>query len=275
MKQIKASEIKPGMTIRWDSGGITYQCKVGGLFPSITSGLVSVEAAGGGYIPLSRTQPVTVLSEPAPAQPEEPTEFGAKITVAGRRMIRRTDNPKELWAWQGEALNGDPALWSWGQLTGLGPVQLVPDQGWTTPDAPEVPDRIKEWPEDDHALRAFMWRDRYRWVWMWNAGYSKWECHNAAGDYLRTIVRPVCGPWTRVDDSLEQQEPVVPERIEEWDTWEDVPEGVVVGNPELNYQYRKASGKIEAISPINGGVWGETSLPLWTYPGPWERVSDA
>ena len=202
---IKASEVKPGMTIRWDSGGITYQCKVGGLFPSITSGLVSVEAAGGGYIPLSRTQPVTVLSEPAPAQPEEPTEFGAKITVAGRRMIRCTDNPKELWAWRGEALNGDPALWSWGQLTGLGPVTVVPDQGWTVPGdtepTPEVPDRIEEWPEQDEHLRPYPWRDRFGSTW-----YSKRGTRGLPDvwvKYLPSLARniqmrkPNGGPWER------------------------------------------------------------------------------
>jgi len=40
----------------------------------------------------------------------------------------------------------------------------------------------------------------------------------------------------------------------------------------VNYQYRKACGKIECISPISGGVWGETSLPLWYSAGPWVRV---
>ena len=200
-RTIKASEVKPGMTIRWDSGGITYQCKVGGLFPSITSGLVSVEAAGGGYIPLSRTQPVTVLSEPAPAQPEEPTEFGARVRVRDGRFVRLGDADLRRHLWHEE---GTGYLWSWDDLCEMGPVTVIPDQGWTVPDTLEVP-----------------------------------------------------------------------ERIDEWDTWEEVPEGVTVSNPELNYQYRKACGKIETISPISGGVWGETSLPLWTYPGPWERVTDA
>lgn len=127
-RTIKASEVKPGMTIRWDSGGITYQCKVGGLFPSITSGLVSVEAAGGGYIPLSRTQPVTVLSEPATPQPEEPTEFGAKVIVNGRRFLRADDYVRpwlesEVWTW-----------YTWAHLCSLGPVTVVPDQGWEVPD---------------------------------------------------------------------------------------------------------------------------------------------
>ena len=130
-RTIKASEVKPGMTIRWDSGGITYQCKVGGLFPSITSGLVSVEAAGGGYIPLSRTQPVTVLSEPAPAQPEEPTEFGVRVRVRNGRFVRLNGGDPSLGPWYEE---GTGYRWTWDDLCEMGPVTVIPDQGWTVPD---------------------------------------------------------------------------------------------------------------------------------------------
>lgn len=202
-RTIKASEIKPGMTIRWDSGGITYQCKAGGLFPSITSGLVSVEAAGGGYIPLSRTQPVTVLSEPAPAQPEEPVTLCARIVVAGRKIYRWTEDPKEPWPWRGEALNVDPVLWSWGQLCGLGHVTVIDaDPPWTTSeDAPEdtlvVPERIEEWPEDDTALRKHRWKDDWGDTWTWITAYSEWECRNFLGEYQNSLVRPSSGPWTR------------------------------------------------------------------------------
>ena len=196
MKQIKASEVKPGMTIRWDSGGITYQCKVGGLFPSITSGLVSVEAAGGGYIPLSRTQPVTVLSEPAPPQPEEPTEFGIMVTVYGCPAVRVNTRSSETGIWALEPVGQEPLLKTWAELLELGDVE-IPDQGWTVPDdGPEVPDRIEEWPEDDTKLRKHKWRDAVGDVWVpvddrWGWGDNPWGSHD----------RPVCGPWTRVTDA--------------------------------------------------------------------------
>ena len=203
MRKITASEVKPGMTIRWwDSDGNSYQIKVDDVAPSINPNFVILDGTDGSQIRLGEIPQITVLSEPAPPQPEEPTELGVKVIVDGRRAVHA--RPTLIKAWELEREGGDTMPCTWSYLCSLGHVTVVPDQGWTVPDTPEVP-----------------------------------------------------------------------ERIEEWDTWEDVPEGVVVGNPELNYQYRKASGKIEAISPISGGVWGETSLPLWTYPGPWERVSDA
>lgn len=197
-RTIKASEVKPGMTIRWDSGGITYQCKVGGLFPSITSGLVSVEAAGGGYIPLSRTQPVTVLSEPAPPQPEEPTEFGARVVVDGRRFLR-ADGDSLPW------VELDVRDWhNWDGLCQLGTVMVIPDQGWAVPaDTPEVPERIEEWPEDDTALRKHKWRDRDGDIWSWAEAKAKWKCHDHMGVYRTADHWPssLYAPFTRVTDA--------------------------------------------------------------------------
>ena len=202
-RTIKASGVKPGMEVRWDSGGITYQCKVGGLFPSITSGLVSVEAAGGGYIPLSRTQPVTVLSEPAPPQPEEPTEFGARVVVDGQRFLRAPEEEGDPWPWLEEKVG----VWhDWDGLLRLGPVTVVPDQGWTVPtDTPEVP-----------------------------------------------------------------------ERIEEWDTWEDVPEGVAVTSPDLFCHYRKNQGVVEVSYPKQDPDWAKFGVRYMSRRyGPWTRVTDA
>lgn len=191
-RTIKAGEVKPGMEIRWDSGGITYQCKVGGLFPSITSGLVSVEASGGGYIPLSSAQPVTVLTEP---QPEEPTEFGARVVVNGRRFLRAPE-----WRLDGQPwLEKGEGIWrDWDELCSLGPVTVIPDQGWTVPAAPVVPDRIDEWPEDDTALRPYPWRDCNGRVWRYGfigsaAGWSY--------DGALSWDKPLPGPWTRETDA--------------------------------------------------------------------------
>ena len=201
MRQIKASEVKPGMEIQWRT---TMQVD-GQLTPDSIGGVMVYDEVGNpGYI--SSDTPVTVLLEPTPAQPEEPTEFGAKVTVAGRKMIRCTSDPKEPWPWRGEALKGDPVMWSWGQLAGLGPVTVVPDQGWTAPtDAPEAP-----------------------------------------------------------------------ERIEQWDTWEDVPEGVAVTAPILVCHYRKNQGVPEFRDPKGNPDWAKTGNYGLSYTlGPWTRAADA
>lgn len=203
MRQIKASEIKPGMEVRWDSGGITYQCKVDEVNPSISSGFLILDVVGGSKICVRETLSVTVLSEPAPVQPEEPTELGVKVIVDGRRAVHA--RPTLIKAWELEREGGDTMPCTWSYLCSLGHVTVVPDQGWTVPDdAPEVP-----------------------------------------------------------------------ERIEEWDTWEEVPEGVAVAKPMLWYRYRKIGGKNEAFGPTTGGEWVKTKFNLWDHPGKWTRVTDA
>lgn len=194
---IKASEAKPGMTVKWKRGKFTHEVPVERVH-STAGGRKTWFVNGVDGMSVQSDTQVTVLSEPAPPQPEEPTEFGAKVTVAGRRMILCTDDPKEPWPWLGEALNDDPVRWSWGQLTGLGPVQVIPDQGWTVPDdTPEVPDRIEEWPEDDTELRKHKWQDADGDVW-------RYESDNRVGRWLCADLlwgRPYCGPWTRVTDA--------------------------------------------------------------------------
>ena len=146
---------------------------------------------------------VTVLSEPAPPQPEEPTEFGARVRVRDGRFVRLNGGDPSLGPWYEE---GTGYRWSWDDLCEMGPVTVIDAApSWTVPaDTPEVP-----------------------------------------------------------------------ERIEEWDTWEGVPEGVAVENSTLWYHYRKIGGKNEALWPTNGAVWGKTDFPLGDYPGPWTRVTDA
>lgn len=195
---IKASEVKPGMEVQFDLSGWDVKGTVATVDVCPHAVWIYTEKCFG--MPLDLDSPVTVLSKPAPAQPEEPTEFGAKVRVRDGRFVRLDweDSSSRPWHEKGTGYR-----WSWDDLCEMGPVTVVPDQGWTVPtDAPEVP-----------------------------------------------------------------------ERIDEWDTWEDVPEGVVVTVPGLFCHYRKARGKDEVLGRFDG-VWGETRLHLGAYPGPWTRVSD-
>lgn len=194
MRQIKASEVKPGMTIRWEQDGAKIQLPV----HSVEVGVVSV-----GLVALTKTQwclgaetPVTVLSEPAPAQPEEPTALGARVVVGEHRFIL-VDNDLTPW------LNMNTWMWySWGELCNMGTVTVIDaDPCWLVPSdgepTPEVPERIEVWPEDDTALRKHKWQDEYGQIWQpgSNRHGDGWAC----GYLLR--VRPLHGPWTRVTDA--------------------------------------------------------------------------
>ena len=130
-RTIKASEVKPGMTIRFDFRG----WDVGGTVTivEVLRHWVWVSADDDGrrrFVELERDTPVTVLSEPAPAQPEEPTEFGARVRVRDGRFVRLGDADLRRHLWHEE---GTGYLWSWDDLCEMGPVTVIPDQGWTAP----------------------------------------------------------------------------------------------------------------------------------------------
>ena len=202
---IKASEVQPGMELQWTYAGITRQCTPSYVETVSPRGGAYLRTFEGGSAQIPSGAEVTVLSEP---QPEEPVTLCARIVVAGRKIYRWTEDPKEPWPWRGEALNVDPVLWSWGQLCGLGPVTVVDaDPSWTVPDdtepTPEVPDRIEEWPEDDTALRPYPWRDRDGDIWSWAEAKAKWKCHDHMGVYRTADHWPssLYAPFTRDSDA--------------------------------------------------------------------------
>ena len=203
-RTITPAEIKPGMTIRWTHNKVTYECPVMDRDGTDEDGgvLCHVSDMHSEYVDAEAGE-VTVLAEP---QPEEPVTLCARIVVAGRKIYRWTEDPKEPWPWRGEALNVDPVLWSWGQLSGLGHVTVVDAApSWTAPadrePTPEVPDRIEEWPEDDTELRKHKWRGRDGYIWKWLAAASEWECYDAVGNGMVSGGRPSYGPWTRATDA--------------------------------------------------------------------------
>lgn len=194
---IRASDVKPGMEVEFT---LTRRMTIRNVITWDGSHR-ELRDDTGHVARVDADTPVIVLSEPAPAQPEEPTELGVKARVREGRFVRLHEGLAGSNVWFEE---GTGYRWTWDDLCEMGPVTVVPDQGWTVPDTPEVPDRV-----------------------------------------------------------------------DEWDTWEDVPEGVAVESSTLWYYYRKVGGKIEALGSTTGGVWRETSLPPGDFPGTWTRVSDA
>ena len=202
MRQIKAGKVKPGMTIRWETGGITHECEVEAVTPSLASGAVDLDAVGDGFMRIERATLVTVLSEPAPPQPEEPTAFGARVVAGGYEFLLSNGGRRP---WKAR-LDGN--RYSWAEVCGLGPVTIIDaDPSWSIPAqvkvAPVVPERIEEWPEDDEHLRAYSWRDQDGDTWGWLNDEAEWECRSSVDIRLGTLRRPDSwyGPWTRITDS--------------------------------------------------------------------------
>lgn len=193
-RTIKASEVKPGMEVQFDLEGWDVKGTVGTVKVLPHSVWIYTEKCC--EMSLDLDSPVTVLSEPV--QPEEPTEFGAKVRVRDGRFVRLVEGDAGFRVWFEE---GTESWWTWDDLCEMGPVTVVPDQGWTVPAAtPEVPERIEEWPEDDAHLCPFQWEDSQRDRWDWVAGL--WVCYSReSGLIICRRYRPSCRPWTRVTDA--------------------------------------------------------------------------
>lgn len=198
MRQIKASEIKPGMTIRWETQveiKSTTECNgVGGVLISGDNRITEY---------LASDAKVTVLSEPAPVQPEEPTEFGAKVRVRKGRFVRLVEGDAGFRVWFEE---GTESWWTWDDLCEMGPVTVVPDQGWTVPaDSPEVPERIEEWDTWDDVPEGVVVTVpglfcHYR----KNQGVVEFSDPDDDPDWTEPGVRAMprdYGPWTRATDA--------------------------------------------------------------------------
>lgn len=196
MRQIKASEVKPGMKIRWEYLGIVTECKVGKVRQVQPWGGVNADTPEGGVIFVAAASPVTVLSEPGP---EEPTAFGARVVAGGYEFLLSNGGRRP---WKAR-LDGN--RYSWAEVCGLGPVTIIDaDPSWTLPAqvkvAPVVPERIEEWPEDDEALRAYRWRDCYKNVLDWNK--TRWRKTTPSGySFPVDAAFEIDVPCTRVTDA--------------------------------------------------------------------------
>lgn len=199
-RKIQASEVKSGMEVQFDLGGWDVRGTVARVKFRTESVWIYTDQSC--EMSLDLDDQITVLSEPAPVQPEEPTEFGAKVVVFDRRFLRLSEAGSRSHVWHEEG-TGDQ--WAWEGLCAMGLVTVIPDQGWTVPadgeTTPEVPDTIDEWPEDDTHLWAYRWEDRSGWIWKHHgAEGGGWTARRPGGSSTSYTDdnRPCDGPWTRV-----------------------------------------------------------------------------
>ena len=130
MRQIKASEVKPGMTIRWDDGYGMQEITPSKVVPldTQTPPATIFEGDWGVWRVAASDRMITVLSEP---QPEEPTEFGARVIVDGGTALRTQDAEDEVdpdegpWRVRTGRNTWDDVTWM--ELCARGPVTVVPD----------------------------------------------------------------------------------------------------------------------------------------------------
>ena len=194
-RTIKASEVKPGMEVEFTlTRRMTIRKNVEGDYSER-----ELEDVSGNIVFVGADTPVTVVSEP---QPEEPTEFGARVRGGDDdEHYVRTGNGRYPWG------RDDGCLFTWAEVCEMGPVTVVPDQGWKVPAetelTPEVPERIEEWPENDEHLRPYSWQDLEGDTWTWAKAQAEWECHDDRNDYLTAGSRPSprFAPFVRVTDA--------------------------------------------------------------------------
>ena len=192
-RTIKASEVKPGMVVKWDSNGFTHE----GSVERVTSGASAYTTrfiSGSFGMTVSSDTTVTVLSEPLP---EEPSAPGARVMACERRFVR-ADNDDIAW------MDLESFIWrTWEEVCAMGPVTVIDaDPYWevtgNAEPSPEVPDWIEEWPEDDEHLRDYLWLDSEGDTWTWDNIVSRWKCTSPSGKHLISRTNPFCDPWIRI-----------------------------------------------------------------------------
>ena len=158
-RETKASGVKPGMEVQFDLGGWDVRGTVASVKFRTESVWIYTDQSC--EMPLDLDDPVTVLFEPTPAQPEEPTTFGAKVVVFDRRFLRMSEAGFRSHVWHEEG-TGDQ--WVWEGLCAMGPVTVIDsDPSWqdthNREPSHEVPELLEEWPENDKHLRVYSWID--------------------------------------------------------------------------------------------------------------------
>lgn len=192
-RTIKVSEVRPGMEVQFDLSGWDVKGTVATV--DVRPHAVWIYTEKWCEMSLDLDSPVTVLSEPAPPHPEEPTAFGARVVADGMLFVRADDDANP---WR----HLRAAMWvNWRDVCALGEVTVIDaDPSWTVPETPEVPERIEVWPEDDEALRAYRWRDCYKNVLDWNK--TRWRKTTPSGySFPVDAAFEIDVPCTRVADA--------------------------------------------------------------------------
>ena len=126
MRQIKASEAKPGMEVQFDLSGWDVKGTVATV--DVRPHAVWIYTEKWCEMSLDLDSPVTVLSEPAPAQPEEPTTLGARVVVGDLKFVRGYGT---AWPWI-DSLDGE--TYEWSDICDYGAVTVLDaDPSWTVP----------------------------------------------------------------------------------------------------------------------------------------------
>lgn len=199
---IKASEVKLGMEVEI----VTTKKMVVHRKTRWGDDLQGLEDDWGNIAWLDTNAPVTVVSEPEPVQPEEPRWIAARAKVGDYRFFRVDESDR---AWRRADCMGRVFTfrYSWSDVCSLGPVTVIPDQGWTVSDDggdnQEVPERIETWPEDDTALRKYTWVSTINVRWTYLSDQMSWGFFDERSSRITPwgLKRPLNGPWTRVDDA--------------------------------------------------------------------------
>lgn len=190
MRQIKAAEVKPGMNIRFDLEGWDVKGTVARMHRRPQGMWLYTDQSF--ELSLDLDAPVTVLSEP---QPAEPTAFGARVVAGGYEFLLSHGGRR---SWKARL---DGKRYAWTDLCEMGSVAVIDaTPSWTVPETPEVPERIEVWPEDDEALRAYRWRDCYKNVLDWNK--TRWRKTTPSGySFPVDAAFEIDVPCTRVADA--------------------------------------------------------------------------
>lgn len=194
-RTITPAEIKPGMTIRFDLEGWDVKGTVARMHRRPQGMWLYTDQSF--ELSLDLDAPVTVLSEP---QPAEPTAFGARVVAGGYEFLLSHGGRR---SWKARL---DGKRYAWTDLCEMGSVAVIDaTPSWTVPETPEVPERIEEWDTWDDVPEGVVVTVpglfcHYR----KNQGAIEFSDPDDDPEWTEPGVRAMprgYGPWTRATDA--------------------------------------------------------------------------
>lgn len=170
MRQIKPSEIRPGMEVQWTLLGVERRCTAAQVDTESLGDGAKLWTPEGAAVHVRADAVVTVLAEP---QLEEPSP-GSVVRTPENDMFCRTESKGGSW----QRVNGTGATWTWGEIrriAGDPEILFDPEADVEQHGVPIRIEKPEDWDNEDPELRKHSWIDADSDTWQWSPAHEDWR----------------------------------------------------------------------------------------------------
>lgn len=170
MRQIKPSEIRPGMEIQWTFLGVERRCTAAQVDTESLGDGAKLWTPEGAAVHVRADAVVTVLAEP---QLEEPSP-GSVVRTPENDMFCRIESDRGSW----QRIDGTGLAWTWGEIrriAGDPEILFDPEADVKQHGVPIRIEKPEDWDDEDPELRKCPWIDADFDTWKWSPMHEEWR----------------------------------------------------------------------------------------------------